>query len=139
MPVNDGINLLGDAKSYFEKRYSFVINDSEYGNRLAMFCAGGKAITAAYILRNLEIDLQSAALTFINLNQPDFTLVNATLLEDRLQKDVIDDKYIGLPNRWIPAGKVDITLVDDNFVAQGNITVTEPRALWRIVGEMVAQ
>jgi len=137
MPVDDSVSLLGDAETYFDKKYSFVINDSEFGNRLALFACGGKAITAPYILRNLEIDLQSRALTWINANQPDFTLTEATLLEDRLNQDVIIAKYIAL--RWIPAGKVEISLVEDNFVANGNIEVTEPRALWRIVGEMVSQ
>lgn len=137
MPYADDIDELGEAIDLFDKKISFVLVDDEFGNALALFAAGGKAITSAYILKNLMIDLQSRALTWLNLNQPDYTLTEATLLENDLTQKVLVEQYID--TRLIPAGKIAITLGNDNFVATGNITVTEPRALWRIEGEMIAQ
>lgn len=133
MPYDDGIDELGDAETYFEDRISFVLNDTEYGNRLAFFGAGGKAIVAPYILKNLCINLQSAALQWISGNQPQYTLKNAALLEARLQEDVINE-FIRLT--WITAGTVEVTLVDDNFVANGSINISEPTAMWRVESEL---
>lgn len=133
MPVDDEVSILGDAVGFFDDKISFVISDSEFGRKLALFCAGGRAIVAPYILKNLRIDLQSKALTWISGNQPQYTIKEAALLENRLQQDVIE-AYI---NRgWISAGVVEITLEDDNFVATGAINVAEPKALWRVEGEM---
>lgn len=129
-----GVTDLGDAESLFDDRINFGVTDDDYGNRLALFVAGGKAIVAPYILKNLCIDLQGSALTWINLNQPDYNLTQASLLEDYLNQRVIEEKYIA--QRWVTAANVQIELVEDNFVANGEITVTEPRALWRIAGEM---
>lgn len=132
MPLADNITTLGSAESLFDDKVNFVISDTEFGNRLALFCAGGKAIVAPYILKNLQIDLQSAALSYVSGNQPAYTLKQAALLEDELQKvvqDYIDDESI-------EAGTVEVELNEDNFVAAGNINVAEPKALWRIFGEM---
>ncbi len=54
MPLNDDIDELGDANNFFDNRVSFVLNDSEFGNRLGFFVAGGRAIAAPYILKNLR-------------------------------------------------------------------------------------
>lgn len=132
MPLADDVTTLGAAESLFDDKVNFVISDTEFGNRLALFCAGGKAIVAPYILKNLQIDLQSAALSYVSGNQPAYTLKQAALLEDELQKvvqDYIDDESI-------EAGTVEVELNEDNFVAAGNINVAEPKALWRIFGEM---
>lgn len=134
MPVNDDIDDLGEANGYFDDKVSFVLNDTQYGNRLGLFAVGGKAIVAPYILKNLRVDLQSRALNWIASNQPQYTLKEASLLETRLQEDVIN-LYISLG--WITEGTVTISLVQGNFVANGEITVPEPKALWRIYGEMV--
>jgi len=134
MPFDDGVGTLADANSRFDSKVSFVLNDDEFGNRLALFAAGGKAIVAPYILKNLRIDLQSSALTWMSANQPSYTKKEASLLETRLQEDVINSKYIGL--NWIESGTVEISLVEDNFVANGTINVTEPKALWRVFNEM---
>lgn len=135
MPFDDAIDTLGDANSLFDDKVSFVLDDDEFGKRLALFCVGGKAIVSPYILKNLRLDLQSAALTWISGNQPSYTKKEAALLETRLQEDVINLKYIN-QQHWIEAGTVEITLVESNFVANGAINVAEPKALWRVFNEM---
>lgn len=134
MPVNDDVAELGDANSLFDDKVSFVISDDEFGTRLALFSVQGKAIIAPYILKNLRIDLQSTALQWISQNQPQYTIKEASLLENRLQLDVINAKYIALG--WIESGTVEISLVQSNFVANGSIEVPQPKALWRVFGEM---
>ena len=108
MPFDDDVDELGEAVSLFDDKVSFVINDTEYGNRLGLFAAGAKAIVAPYILKNLRIDLQSAALQWIASNQPQFTIKEATLLEARLQEDVINS-YI--TRGWIESGTISKPLL----------------------------
>lgn len=133
VPRGDDVAILGDATALFDDKISFVINDTEFGARLALFAAGGKAIAAPYIKKNLEIDLQSAALQYVSGNQPEYTKKQAALLEDELQK-VIQEDYVD--EGLIEAGTVEVTLEEDNFVAAGAINIAEPKALWRIVGEI---
>jgi hypothetical protein len=132
VPYADDVNSLGSANSLFDSKVSFVISDTQFGNRLALFAQGGSAITAPYILRNLQIDMQSDALQFLSGNMPTYTNVNASLLETVLQKRI--QAYID--KQWIEAGTVSITLEQDDFVASGNINVAKPSALWRIFGQM---
>jgi hypothetical protein len=132
MPYNDLITELGDAEDLFDSKASFVINDSQYGNKLGLLACGGKAIVAPYIIKNLEIDLQSAALTYISGNQPQYTKREAALLENAL-KDVIQ-QYVDL--NWIEQGTIAVELIEDNFVANGSINVAEPKALWRVFAEI---
>lgn len=132
MPLTGEIETLGDANTYFDDKISFVMADTEFGNRLGLFAAGGKAIVAPYITRNLEIDLQSKALSYISGNQPNYTKTAAALLEDELQKTMAS--YIA--RQWIEAGTVEVKLEQSNFVASGYINISEPKALWRIFGEM---
>ncbi len=134
MPANDDVDTLGAANSLFDDKVSFVIHDEEFGNRLALFTAGGKAIAAPYIGKNLRLDLQSRTLSWIASNQPTYSLKNAALLEQRLQEDVINVRYIN--TQWIDAGVISVTLAEDNFVATGAIDIAEPKALWRMFGEM---
>jgi hypothetical protein len=134
MPVSDGVDELGEANSLFDNKVSFVLEDDEFGKRLALFAAGNRAIVAPYILKNLMIDLQSRALNWISGNQPQYTLKEAALLETRLQEDVINE-YINVKG-WITAGVIEITLQNDNFVATGAINVAEPKALWRVFNEL---
>lgn len=141
MPFDGDADTLGDADGFFDDKISFVINDTQFGNRLALFCAGGKAIAAPYIIRNLEIDLQSKGLQYVSANQPGYTLTQAALLEDELQKVIDgdgeengDQGYVG--RGWITDGSVDIRLEQDNFVASGYIEVPTPRAMWRIAGQI---
>lgn len=132
MPVADDVATLGDANALFDDKISFVINDSEFGKRLGLFAAGSKAIVAPYITRNLEIDLQSRALSYISGNQPGYTKTQAALLEDELQKVVTSF----IDRQWIDAGTVEVKLEQENFVASGYINISEPKALWRIFGEI---
>jgi hypothetical protein len=134
MPVADDVDTLGEAEALFDDRISFVISDDEFSNRLAFFVAGGKAITAPYIKKNLQVDMQSSALSYIASNQPGYTKTHAALLEDELQKVI--NEYID--DGSIEAGEVEVELVEDNFVASGDINISEPKALWRVFAEMRA-
>lgn len=131
MPCNDLVQAVGTATTFFDDKISFALSDDEYGNRLGLFAVGGKAIVAPYIKKNLMIDLQSAALSYVSGNQPAYNLKNAALLESALQK-VIQEKYI--EQDLIDAGTAEVSLVDDNFVANAGFDISEPKALWRIVG-----
>ncbi len=132
MPVADDVSTKGAADNLFDLRINFVLDDTQYGQRLGLFVAGGEAITAPYIKRNLEIDLQSAALSYISGNQPAYTHKNAALLEDELKKVIQSYK----DRQWIEEGTIAITLEQDNFVASGQINIAEPGALWRIFANM---
>lgn len=135
MPFDDGVNSLGDALNLFNERVSFVLNDDEFGKRLGLFAAGGRAIVAPYILKNLRIDMQSRALQWISQNQPDYTIAEASLLESTLQKEVIEQKYIA--RGWIVSGSVKISVTPgSNFTALGEIEVPQPKALWRVESQM---
>lgn len=131
-PFADDIDELGEAEALFDDKISFVLSDDEYGNRVGLFCAGGKAIVAPYIKRNLEIDLQSSALSYVSANQPGYTNTHAALIEDELQKVV--DLYI--TRTWIESGKAEVKLEQSNFVASAYMEISEPKALWRIFGEI---
>lgn len=132
MPFADDVDNLGEADNLFDLKISFVISDEEFGNRLSLFAAGGKAIVAPYVVRNLQIDMQSRALSYISGNQPGYTITQATLLEDELQKVI--DSYIA--RQLIELGVVEVKLEQSNFVASGYINISEPNALWRIFGEI---
>ncbi len=132
MPYSDSVETLGQAEAFFESKVSFVMDDDEFGKRLGLFAVGGKAIVAPYIIRNLEIELQSAALAYISGNQPAYTKKYATLLENTL-KDTIQ---LYITRGWIEAGTVSIKLEQDNFVASGYINVAEPKALWRVFSQL---
>lgn len=132
MPFADDVDTIGEAEELFDDRVSFVLSSAQFGQRLGLFCAGGKAIVAPYILKNLEIDIQSAALTYISANQPQYTITQATLLEDELSKVI--DSYI--ERRLIEQGSIEIRLEQNNFVASARITVSDPTAFWRVFGEV---
>jgi hypothetical protein len=66
-------------------------------------------------------------------NQPEYTRKHASLIEDELTK-VIQESYID--TGLIEDATVEVTLEQDNFVASGSFNISEPKALWRIVGEM---
>lgn len=132
MPFADDVETVGAANALFDDKVSFVISDSQYGNRLGLLACGGEAIVAPYIKRNLEIDIQSAALSFISGNQPNYTRRAAALLEDELQKVV--DSYV--QRQLIETGVIEVKLEQANFVASGYINIAKPKALWRIFGEI---
>lgn len=129
-PEDDSVSLLGDALDLFNDKISFVITDDDFGTRLGLFAAGGKAIRAPYVVKNLSIDIQSAALSWIAANQPSYNKVEATLLETRLQLDVLDE-YIN--SKQVDSGTIEISVVPgSNFTAKGAINIAEPKALWRV-------
>lgn len=141
VPYDDENEVLGNAETLFDDKVSFCISDDEFGKRLALFAAGGKAIVGPYIIRNLEIDLQSKGLQFVSGVQPAYTLTNAALLEDELQKVIDGDGlengnpgYVG--KGWITSGTVRVTLPNDDFVASAAIAVPTPRAMWRVGGTL---
>lgn len=133
MPLDDGVNLLGSAETMFDDKVSFVISDDEYGKRLALFAAGGKAIVAPYITKNIVIDLQSTALQYVSGNQPAYTKKEAALLEDEMKK-MVQQKYID--TGLIEDAVIEVKLIENNFVANGYINIAEPKALWRIFADM---
>lgn len=132
MPYSSGIDTIGEAELHFEDKVSFVLTSEEYGNRLALFASNRKAIVAPYIYEELTLKLQSKATSYINLNQPDYTESQASLLEDSLQ-GVIDD-YI--EDGLISGGTINVALTSEDFVVKAEIRVPEPKALWRIKAEM---
>ena len=132
MPYADDVATKGAAEALFDDKISFVISDAQYGNRLALLAAGGKPIVAPYIVKNMQIDIQSKALSYISGNQPAYTKVQAALLEDELQK--VPASYIA--RGLIEDGKVEVKLEQSDFVASGYINIAPPSALWRIFGEM---
>lgn len=132
MPLGDDVETLGDAESLFDDKINFVISDDEFGKRLGLFAAGGKAIVAPYIAKNLQVDMQSSALSYISGNQPQYTKKQAALIEDELQKVI----QLYIDREWIEAGTVEVKIEQDNFVASGYINIAEPKALWRIFAEM---
>lgn len=139
MPFDDEVDVLGEAEFLRDERISFVIADDEFSLKLSMFCAGGKAIVAPYIIKNLQIDLQSKGLQYVSANQPGYTLTQATLLENELQKvidgDGIEGGNSGYVGRgWLTSGTVEVTLENDDFFASANIQIPTPRALWFVQG-----
>ena len=138
LPFNDDIDELGEAETFFDSKISFAIYDASYGSRLALFAEGGFAIVAPYIRRNLEIDMQSKSLVYINANEPSYTKKHAALLEDELDKIIngTPDVRGYVQKGWIESGSVEVLLEQDDFVASGEIEIKRPRALWRIVGEI---
>ena len=138
MPFADDVDQLGEAVSLFDDRITFILEDAEYAKRLGFFGAGGKAIVAPYIKRNLEIDMQGVGLAYVSANQPQYTLTEAALIENEMQK-VIDGtptKPGYVQKKWLTGGKVEIKLEGSNFVASGYILIPPPTALWRIPTEI---
>jgi len=132
LPFADDVDTLGEADNLFDDRISFGLKDDEFGNRIGLFAAGGKAIVAPYITKNLTLDMQSAALTYISGNQPAYTPKEAALLESAMQKVI--ETYISAD--YITDGTVSVSLVEDNFVASASINMSEPKALWRVFAEL---
>lgn len=132
MPFGSGISSINQAELMFEDSISFVLTSEEYKNRLALFASNRRAIVAPYVYEELTLKLQSKALQYISLNQPNYTEAEASLLEDALQGVV--DGYV--EQGILTHGKVVVSLTDEQFVAQASINIPEPKALWRIRATM---
>lgn len=132
MPFASGIDNIGKAELAFEDAVSFVLTSEEYSNRLGLFASNRRAIIAPYVYEEIQLKLQSKALQYISLNQPNYTESEASLLEDSLQ--AVIDLYI--EQGIITHGSVVVTLSDEQFVANATIQIPEPKALWRIRATM---
>lgn len=132
MPFGSGISSINQAELMFEDSISFVLTSEEYKNRLALFASNRRAIVAPYVYEELTLKLQSKALQYISLNQPNYTEAEASLLEDALQGVV--DGYV--EQGILTHGKVVVSLTDEQFVVQASINIPEPKALWRIRATM---
>lgn len=132
MPLSSGIDTINKAELHFEDAVSFVLTSEEYGNRLALFASNRRAIVAPYVFEELQNKLQSKAVQYISLNQPNYTESEASLLEDSLQ--AVIDGYV--EQGLLTHGSIVVKLTDENFVVSATIQVPEPKALWRIKAEM---
>lgn len=132
MPLSSGIDTINMANLMFDDSVSFVLTSPEYGNRLGLFASNRRAIIAPYIYEELTLKLQSKALQYISLNQPNYTAAEASLLEDTLQ--TVIDSYI--EQGYIEKGNISVALGDKQFVVNAQIEVPEPKALWRIFATM---
>lgn len=132
MPFGSSIVSINQAELMFQDSISFVLTSEEYQNRLALFASNRRAIVAPYVYEELTLKLQSKALQYISLNQPNYTEAEASLLEDALQGVV--DGYV--EQGILTHGKVVVSLTDEQFVAQASINIPEPKALWRIKATM---
>lgn len=137
LPKDDGINDTGTADGLFEDRVSFALtSEDQYGPRLAFFSAGGQAIIAPYITEELKINAQGWALQYFNSNRPQYTLVQAKLLEDYLNSKSAA-KYVD--TGLLTYVKFTITLTEQNYVASVEARIPEPSAMWRLKGVLTQE
>jgi hypothetical protein len=129
MPVNDGIDTIAEALNLYNARISFVLNSDQYQNRLAFFANNRKAIVAPYLSELFQLMMQGWGVGYIALNQPAYTITQASLLEDYLAGEA--DKTFVQTN-LIENISVKISLVENNFTASGILQIAEPKALWRL-------
>ena len=129
MPVNDGIDTIAEALNLYNSRISFVLNSLQYNNRLAFFANNRKAIVAPYLKELFQIMMQGWGVGYIALNQPAYTILQASLLEDYLAGEA--DKTFVQTN-LIESVNIQISLVENNFEASGKLEIAEPKALWRL-------
>lgn len=129
MPVNDGIDTIAEALNLYNSKISFVLNSIQYGNRLALFTNNRKAIVAPYLSELFQIMMQGWGVGYIAENQPAYTILQASLLEDYLAGEA--DKTFVQTN-LIESVSVQISLVENNFTASGSLQIAEPKALWRV-------
>lgn len=136
LPKDDGIDSVADAKSLFNDGISFALTSAQYGTRLGFFVCGGQAIIAPYITEAFTLDMQGSALRYLNLNRPQYTLTQAKLLQDYLNK-VADARYV--QTGLLTYANTEITLVKSNYEANASISIPEPSALWRLVGTLTQE
>ncbi|MDR2708362.1 MAG: hypothetical protein LBC07_00095 [Elusimicrobiota bacterium] len=130
---DDGIVDNADAEILFESRVSFSLKDSQSANRLSFFVQGGEAIIAPYVLKEIELRMQSETVNWIALNRPQYTLVDCAILGQYLQNKVIND-YV--TRGLVSGGSVEITTQGgQNFMARGTIAIPTPTALWRVMAD----
>lgn len=140
MPLDydDGITQLGTAEAMFDLRANFALTGLQYGTRLALFCVGSEsgevnAIVAPYLYEEITVRLQGRALAWIQTNEPAYTVANAALLEQYLQK--LLDEYV--EDGSIPSATISVGLGNEQFIMTGTISVGKPSALWRVKANMI--
>jgi len=129
MPFDDGIDDDGEPENLFDDKISFVLSDEQYGNRLSLFANAGKAIIAPYIFEWFRVSIQGWGLQYIALNEPSYTIREASLLQDFLEEKA-EARFVA--PEIVEFLSVKISLVEDNFMANGDLVVAEPKALWRV-------
>ena len=129
MPVNDGIDTLGEAENLYDLKASFALNSVQYGNRLALFTNNRKATVGPYMSELFQISMQGWGVSYIAQNQPAYTIREASLLQDYL-KEQADKTFID--TGLVESLSVKISLVNNNFTANGDLVIAEPKALWRV-------
>lgn len=132
MPETSEIEDLGTAETLFSKAVSFVLTSPQYGKRLGLFASNKRAVVAPYIYEEIRVRLQSTALRYISGNQPNYTISEASLLEDVLQSVI--DEYVAAD--IIESGNITVSPSAEQFVLKAEIRVAEPKALWRIKADM---
>lgn len=136
-PKDDGVTDLADAETMFADRVSFVLTDpDQYGSRVAFFVAGRQAIVAPYVTQELMLNLQGAALQYLNLNRPQYTVTQAKLLEDYLQSDAAA-RYVD--TKLLDYVTVTITLTERNYEGDVDVSIPEPTAFWRLLGTLTQE
>lgn len=136
LPKDDGIADTGTAESLFADGISFALTSEQYGTRLAFFCAGGQAIIAPYVTKELVNNLQGAALQYLTVNTPQYTLTQAKRLEDYLNQDAAQ-RYV--TTGLLDYARVEVALTKSNYEGSVSVRIPEPSALWRLKGVLTQE
>ena len=135
MPKDDGVADVATAESLYQDGISFVLTSAQYGPRLAFFVCGGQAIIAPYVTKELMANLQGAALQYLNLNRPQYTLVQAKLLEAYL----VADAQLRYTPSILTYVNVEISLTKNNYEGTVQVSIPAPSALWKLKGTLMQE
>lgn len=126
-----GITNMGTANELFAAGVSFAITDPEYKTCLALFAAGGKTITAPYILRQAKIQTQSLFVQYLALRNPKWTRREAGMIESYLNNN-LQQIFVqtGLANELRLV--VDLDTTEGDWYVAGVLQVEKPKAIWRM-------
>lgn len=126
-----GITDMGTANELFAAGVSFAITDPEYKTCLALFAAGGKTITAPYILRQAKIQTQSLFVQYLALRNPKWTRREAGMIESYLNNN-LQQIFVqtGLANELRLV--VDLDTTEGDWYVAGVLQVEKPKAIWRM-------
>lgn len=124
------VDTLGMAEQMFDERVSFYLADEEYGNRLALFAAGGQSITTPYISKELEMTIQYRMTNALTVAQPFNTLVQRKNLERVGMKVISEYMAMGYLDPDLPQ-TLTITDSQEAFEVYGKLITSPAVALWR--------
>ena len=122
---------LGGAELLFADRFSFWISDQTTGIVLGFFVAGGQSITTPYIVKELELRMQTDMSNYLAVNQPFNTTISRNQLERIGKKRItqfIELSYLD-PDE---VNDLDVTESNEIFVVNGQLTTSPAVALWRV-------